>query len=860
MIAWRARFLPALGLSLVLALAAGLGQAPARAATPTGGTLSSSGALTWTGFNGPAAVPQAFVLGANVCTEGTDCDFFQLKLAPGDYVGKRVRVQITWANELNDFDLYVHKDTKTGTVVANQGDSPPETLEEDTFDINRVVVIEETYYVKAVYFAVVDTDRYTGTASIEPIPVDPSRTATFIKGDAAGIKFSKPRTVYATGASSDAEPSARVDYQGNAYAGAIRGVPAGNDLWRFDLNPNSPTYDPFLTAATAVFNPDGSVVNPAYKGVIDAIHPDGEPDLGADGGGDLDLAVGFKPRLLGAPDDPPTLAATSLVAANISSQRSFDRGETFMRNPAGNTTVQVDDREWNEFLDGDIVYLAYRQFTGTTGTVAFYVNQSLDGGLTYLPATVAAIGGNITGNIDVDQRDGTVYFARQGAVASEVRLAIGRTPQRLVAPVVYQDVIAAKGTGSVGNLFPVVKVADDGTVYVAYSDAQTGIYIAHSKDQGNTWSKPVIVSSMEQGSAAVMPWIETGRKPGSLAIAWYGAEPSTNETLPNGLKATGNSDGSNWRVYFAQTTNATAQNPTIYQDVVSDRVIHGSNISVLGLGGAANRGLLDFFQISVDTQGLAFIAFAGTANDFNGHTYVTHQTRGISLNTGKRIHVNGPDKDPKPVVDPEVRDWKYDWRVETRPTLMADADHPADIISIDYGCELSPAGQTLITATMRTSGLSTVPPDSWWRVNFASNPTQAGVSDRADQWFLRADANATGAQTFSYGTAVRTSTGGVAYTTRGAADYGAFDVANRTVTLKVDINKLNAHQTRGVLGPGTTFIGLRGSALSLATFLIPIPPAGIAPVISAGIAQSDQTRGGSSFTLGASCFPSAVTP
>jgi hypothetical protein len=855
MIRWRARFVPAVGLSVILALAAGLGQAPTRAATPTGGTLSStSGPVTWTGFSGPAAVPQAFVLGAGVCTEGTDCDFFELKLAPGDYVGKRVRVRLTWANELNDFDLYVHSGSKAGPVVADQGDSPPETVEEDTFDINRVVLIEETYYVKAVYFAVIDNDRYTGAASVETIPVDPSRTATFIKGDAAGIKFSKPRTVYATGANSDAEPSARVDYQGNAYAGGIRGVPAGNDLWRFDLNPGSPTYDPFLTAATALFDTDGSVVNPSYKGVIDAIHPDGEPDLGADGGGDLDLAVGFKARLLGAPDDPPTLAATSLVAANVSSQRSFDRGETFMRNPAGNTTVQVDDREWNEFLDGDIVYLAYRQFTGTTGTVEFYVNQSVDGGLTYGPATVAAIGGNITGNIDVDQRDGTVYFARQGAVASQVRVAIGRTPNRLVAPVVYQDVIAATGKGGIGNLFPVVKVADDGTVYVAYSDAQAGIYIAHSMDQGRTWSKPVLVSSMEPGSAALMPWIETGRKPGSLAIAWYGAEPGTNETLPNGQKATGNSDGSNWRVYFAQTTNAKDQNPTIYQDVVSDKVIHGSNISVLGLGGAANRGLLDFFQIAVDPQGLAFIAFASTANDFNGHTYVTHQTKGISLTTGKRAHINGPDKEPKPPVDPEVRDWKYDWRIETRPTIMPEADHPADILTIDYGCEKTLTGQTLITATMKTSGLTSVPPDSWWRINFASNPSQAGVSDRADQWFMRADSSATGVQMFTYGTAVRASTGGVVYTTHGSADEGAFDLANRTVTLKVDIAKLNAHQTRGLIGPGATFIGLRGSALSLATFLIPIPPAGVAPIISAGIAQSDQTRGGSSFTLGSSCF------
>lgn len=57
-------------------------------------------------------------------------------------------------------------------------------------------------------------------------------------------------------------------------------------------------------------------------------------------------------------------------------------------------------------------------------------------------------------------------------------------------------------------------------------------------------------------------------------------------------------------------------------------------------------------------------------------------------------------------------------------------------------------------------------------MNFASNPTQAGVSDRADQWFLRADTDADGRQTFTWGTGVRTSTGGIASTTQGARPSG----------------------------------------------------------------------------------------
>ena len=205
-----------------------------------------------------------------------------------------------------------------------------------------------------------------------------------------------------------------MDYKGNAYAGGIRGLTGGNDIWRFDLNPASATYDPWLTGAAITFDLQGHAQNPSYKGQADAIDPKDDSDLGGDGGGDLDLAVGFKPPSGAAPGADPTLAASSLVAANVSSQRSTDRAENYDRNPAGNTTVPVDDRQWQEFLGGDVVYLGYRDFTGLQSSSKYYINRSDDGGLTYGPAIVAAVGGNTTGNIDVDQRDGTVYFCHQG--------------------------------------------------------------------------------------------------------------------------------------------------------------------------------------------------------------------------------------------------------------------------------------------------------------------------------------------------------------------------------------------------------------------------------------------------------------
>lgn len=811
----------------------------ARAATPSAGTLTSTAPLTWDGFPGPGASPD----GEQTCLEGTNCDTFTFRIAAGSYIGKRVRFKITWQNQLNDFDIYVHAGSNDGPEEGRSADAAPQTSENNTFDLNKEIMtgVNDTFTAHVVYWAVGPGDPYHGELAIEDIPPSPTRTATFVKGEKTGIRFSPNRALYAKGAGQDVEPSARVDYKGTAYVGAIRGLTGGNDIWRFDLNPQSPTYDPFLTAALPKFDLSGNVSNPSHKGQPDALHPNDEGDLGGDGGGDLDIAVGFKPPKGADPGADPTVAFTSLLAANVSAQRSNDRAETYDRNPAGNTTVPVDDRQWNEFLGGDVVYLGYRELVGLQASAKFYINRSDDGGLTYGPAILADVGGNTVGNVDVDQRDGTVYFCHQGPGTEgnkEVHVAVGHPVSLVLPPAVYTKHVASKGNNNVGLLFPVCKVASDGVVYVAYSDGGSAIYMAHSLDQGKTWSPRVRVSDMGPGSVALAPWIETGERPGSVAIVWYGSEATENQ---GGVP--GNTDNSNWKVYYAQTLNATASNPTVLQTIASD-VVHGANFSIAGLevsGGGSNRNLADFFQVAIDPAGHALIAYSADTNDFAGHAYVTHQVAGPSLNTGKMTKVKG--KDTAPAVDgslPEVMDWRHDARLAGNPPTYPQTDTPADIISVDYSCA---QGGQQITATLRTSGLNSLPTFGTWRMHFATHATVPGVSDRADQWFIAAEVDATGVRSFWWGTAERLPTGALAYTKRGAADSGAFDLVNRSVTVKVSVSKLNALQQRGVIGLGTVLLGLRGSA----TGSVIVPGALSASPIS------DATRGGRTFTLGQGC-------
>ena len=597
-------------------------------------------------------------------------------------------------------------------------------------------------------------------------------------------------------------------------------------------------------AATPAWSANGSVNNPAWKGQPDALAANNESELGGDGGGDMDLAVGFKPAVPSAM--PPILATSSLVAANVSAQRSTDRGETLTNNPAGNTTVPVDDRQWMEFLGDHTVYLGYRDFTGLQVTSKYYLNRSDDGGLTYGPAIVAAVGGNTTGNIDVDQRDGTVYFCHQGPSpdGNQVRVAVGQPVSLAVTPAVFNTYVAATGQKQIANLFPVCKVASDGTVYVAYSDGGDAIYVAHSFDQGKTWAPPVRVSEMGPNGVALFPWIETGERPGSLAIVWYGATAADSEDGKGG-----NTDNANWKVFFAQTLNATSSAPTILQSVASDHFIHGSNISLAGFttGTSPNRNLADFFQVAIDPQGMAMIAWADDSVDTAGHTYVAHQTSGFNLNTGKTLRIRGSNP-PTPLATtaPQVFDFGHDARVVSPPPLLPDVDSPADILTIGYGCQLV-NGATWITATMTASGLTEVTPESMWRTGFATNPSKPGLVDRADQWFLEADTDTAGARSFSWGVASRNSNGSITYTVKGSADAGAFDLTNRSVTMKVDVAKLNAVQKRGTIMNGTVLFGLRGAATA-ARNVVSTPAASVA------VGFSDSTRAGGTFTV-ASCPP-----
>jgi VCBS repeat-containing protein len=684
-------------------------------------------------------------------------------------------------------------------------------------------------------FAGVDSSS-TGTYTIRakdpacvpgPIPPPPG-SATYLKG---GITFSPNYPVKAPYIGQDAEPSVRADKFGNTYIAAIRGVPGGTDLWYFDLRPTikgtngspvpNPNYDPLMR-------------NPQYRGQPDSITGSEEATIGDDGGGDVDIAVGFNTANTEDPNAPPILAYTSLVIANISTAKSTDRGITFTKNPAGNSTggASVDDRQWIEFFGPNEVYMIYRTFQ----PAVTQIQHSIDGGLTYGPARTAGAIGQV-GGIDVDQHDGTVYISgSNGVVAVGTPLAPG------LEPLTY-TVHNVAGSGK-AHLFFTVKVADDGTAYVCYSD-DTNIFIQYSKDKGNTWSVPIRVNDGPEVHLNVLPWMETGSVPGTIGVVWYG----TDSTL--------NNDSANWKVFYAIGTNVTSATATFRQAQLSDHIHHAANISEAGFvvtGEEPNRNLADYFQIAFDPTGAAVVAYTDDHNDFAGHTYVARQISGPGAN-GANVPapVEGsalPPPAPLSTDGSQVTDFARDVRnggnSQVGGLIVLPVDDPVDVVSIKYSIENPTSGPVLIAA-MKVSDLSSIPPTSIWRMNFAVNapfsqlsPTGLftfAPSDKADQFFLSANTDVSGVQSFNYGTATRNFDGGITYTAIGGADNGSFDAVNKTITVKVALSKFNSILSVAGHAPiahGSTLVGLRGQALT---------------TVQGNNVKLDSTRGGTQLVL-----------
>jgi hypothetical protein len=337
--------------------------------------------------------------------------------------------------------------------------------------------------------------------------------------------------------------------------------------------------------------------------------------------------------------------------------------------------------------------------------------------------------------------------------------------------------------------------------------------VIFSKDHGQTWSTPFKVNNGPQCATCLLPALAvSAQNPDTIGVGWYGTSETTNN------------DNANWNCFYAEVKHATSQSPLIRQAQVSDHYIHAGNISEQGFGGTANRNLLDYFQISFDPVGAAVVGYSDDHNDYNGNVYSSRQISGESVNGGKV---------PKPVegsqlpaartqLSPDgaqVVDFASD--VSAGLLISAPLSNPLDILSIRYG-NTTAGTDKIISATMKLSTLANMLPATTYTMNFAANAPFGGIngtklysnalSDRGDQFFLRASVGNDGTVTYSFGTTVRNTDGSLTSTSQGNADGGSVDTTNNTITIQIAASKLNPFVTHGpAIAAGTVLSGLRGT-------------------------------------------------
>jgi hypothetical protein len=445
------------------------------------------------------------------------------------------------------------------------------------------------------------------------------------------------------------EPGDRVDSQGTVYVESIRGVPGGVDLWRWsqpiDGAPNANETLPFKYEG----QPDNcGIFGFTGGGCVNNV---GSPtNLGvAPGGGDADFAVN-------APDPNnsaiPNLALSSLtLAPGVTATNSRNRGDTFFTPPnVVAALVPGDDRMWNDAPDDpSTVYISYHDLA----TFNIEVQRSNNGGLTYTAglgeaidaATLPAAGNitptasaNVAAQIKVDHNTsscpskGNLYVAfvapdsvTENAASGPLRsVYVGvSTNAGLDAPTItFTDhKVFTSPAGSPGavnggnNIFPALAVDNFGYVYTVWSDNQN-IFLSSSSDLGNTWTFPVRVNrDGTLGKSNVFPWVAADAN-GHVVVTWLGSSLAGNSNDVAAMQPTCADGTTNcwaqWSVHMAESVNGHAAIPSFTQSTASDHFIHAGTVCTNGTGcsNGDSRALADFFQVALDTQHRANIAFA----------------------------------------------------------------------------------------------------------------------------------------------------------------------------------------------------------------------------------------------------------
>jgi hypothetical protein len=527
---------------------------PLMASSPSSGTLSAgSSALTWNGTALGGASPEA----ETTCVEGVNCDTFLITFGgtASDWNGKRARVSLSWLLPVTDYDMYVHKGTAAGPLVATsaQGTTTAETAEIDVAQNGT-----GTYAVRVVHFVAIG-DQYKGRAEVvtaaPDIPPPPS---------------SGPRPTFANFAApaplgqGAGEPTLGVNWNsGNVMFisgletlrinGFDDATGAANWVDRSGLTTSITTFDPILFTDNKTGRTIVSQLLPAKVSLMAFSDDDGETWTPSQGSG-VNSGVDHQ-TVGGGPFKPGVLLRGPLT--------SYPNAVYYASQDIGLAEIAL----------------------------------SRDGGMTF---DVAVPMWNLTqcnglhGHVKVAP-DGTVYVPNKNCGGKQaVAVSEDNGLTWAIRPV---------PGSTAGDTDPSVGIATDGTVYLGFINTDGTARVAVSKDRGLNWTAPANVGHSHNLQNGVFSAVVAG-DPDRAAMFWIGSStPGANGVGTDmafngtwyGYIATTYDGGQSW-----VTVNATNNDP-VQRGVVCTQ---GTTCP------SGTRNLLDFNDLEMDKQGRPVAGFA----------------------------------------------------------------------------------------------------------------------------------------------------------------------------------------------------------------------------------------------------------
>ena len=693
-------------------------------ASPSSDTVSTTTpTVTWQGASYPA--------GANVdpstCPPSADmgnhfCDHFILNInLPPDFwtfhTGT-VTITINWASGLNDFDLYIFRQSD-GQLVGSSTLGGGETQEQ----VVLVNPIPGAYEARITPF-LVTMSSYTGSATLAFTNGGPVPNPTFPKG---GLNFGPATIVDAQ--RTEGEPLVHIDSAGNIWESGPWGFSNGQGF----VAKSTDNGDSFH-----IVSPSGLRPNPAPGG-----------------GGDSDIIT----------DDQGFAYFADLEGlANIGVAVTNDGGNNWRENFFTTPSAAV-DRQWLAVDNGltssksdNTIFLTYRQAvqgsfilsspgsTGSTDLMGGLVFQNAGTGS--IPQSVA--GGAPCGRLIFDPVLRNLYLPCLRTNHVEITRAHVNPSQR--TGLAFTNVQAPPSPGgTVGHLFASLTTDRAGNVYVVWVDIRNNnVYLSSSTNAGDTWSAPLQVNG-DPANTNVMPWAIAG-KAGIIDIVFYGTsargDPNSFPSWKNNRQA---SNGAKWFTYFVQVQGATTGSPTIYQVQASEHPTDYGQLCTQGLNcdiSGGDRTLADFFSVAVDARGAAHIIINDLTNQHHGAAlFELTQVAGPTV-LGTTLEQETPN------IASGVTDPAGDAQVPQYSPNGAGPNQPAlDLRSI----QVSRPDLSHLTITLRVASLTSLTPPVGatgiaWLTRWQFRSTGEGGEESYRIFYVGANSTAGQTPTFFAGT------------------------------------------------------------------------------------------------------------